>query len=135
MPLRLLNSILVTFIALTATLLQGCTGGNCKYDEIEGICEVTGWEGTGAVDDGEPSDRFDVRFDFIPNGSSDATVTDSYLSVGSDLACRAWLDEVGLIEESQHDCVLMEATRGTCSPMVFRFNDIDETSVYDACPD
>ena len=135
MRIRLRDSILATFVVIAAALLPGCPGSGCRYDEIDGSCEVTHWEGAAAAEGGESSDRFDVSFDFIPAGATDATVTDRRLSLGdgSYLACRAWLDEVGLTEGSQHGCVLMEATAGACSPIVFRFNDFDETSVHDAC--
>ena len=44
-----------------------------------------------------------------------------------------WAISQGLLVDSEHNCVRMESTSGTCTPVLFKFPDIDYSAWGDSC--
>jgi len=118
------RAVYVTLVIACFSTLQGC-GGSCRYDDVHGTCTITSWE---EVEEG--ADSIDVTFDFVPNDSDEESETDAvyYLSCG-DHQCdpsREWLEEVGMTVGSSHRCTRQVIRRGSCTPVMYSFDDIDE---------
>ena len=140
------NSLLMLWL-LVSTVLAGCAtrvGGSCKYADIPGTCTVESVTPTGAGTSSCSNDPVEVRFDFSPLDSGAQadyrypaqSDTDRSLTIaGGALPPRPWIESEGLTEGSQHPCVRREITRGTCTPVIFEFTEIDYAAGIDQCYD
>ena len=111
-------------------------GGPCRYAEIVGVATITGVQD---APEGAYNCRgaVEVLFTFAPNDSS---ARDRYrfpawsdigqrLTVGEGLnPPRKWVEEQGMVEGKQFPCVRSEITRGTCTPVIFKFPGVDMKS-------
>jgi hypothetical protein len=136
-------------IALTALTLSflcaGCTndpvGGPCPYSDFPGTATIrTGTPGNSSGSDCE--NGVIIVFDFAPTDSSDV---DDYrfpawpdtgrvfeLSSGGSVPDR-WADKEGLTPGSKHQCIRREIRVGPCTPLLFKFPDVDYSDVRDYC--
>ncbi len=136
-----LFSVLFTFVAL---FILSCDdekfGGPCHYHEIPGVAEIIS-----VTEVSTPTycdTAVDVRFDFIPYDISlldedpySAWPVDSVrFMIGSGAnPPRRWIEAVGLTVGTEHQCTRLWIYSGTCSPVIYQFDDIDKNSVFDSC--
>jgi hypothetical protein len=116
-------------------------GGSCVYDEIPGTAEIT--EIVVDTDDGRLCDNaVVVYFDFVPTDPS-ATVLYRFPN-WPDIHRRlivadgknppsSWVEAEGLTVGSEHACVRKEETKGTCTPVLFTFPDVDYSGWVEYC--
>lgn len=122
----------ILFIPLFMIALVGCTskdysapGGPCAYTEFPGTAtcvEITS-DSSGPV----------AYFAFTP---TDPTAPSRYRFPPSDNHLRmildtgaptqAWLTEHGIVVDKSLNCIRMEISAGTCTPLVFRLPSILE---------
>jgi hypothetical protein len=116
---RFLLSLVAT-LCLTACEEGGPVGGDCAYEDTHGTCTFVDAAG-GA----------DVTFDFV---SDDGTVTDSDTLVvgdGGTPPTQACVDELGIAAGVSVGCSLRNITSGTCTPVIFAFDDFDTNECLD----
>ena len=138
----------VCFLLMTVwvpALLVGCAeqvGGPCTYVDFPGTCTIT-FVGPPEADASNCSNNpVQVRFDFIP---ADPGAREDYrfpnmaderqlLTVaGGANPPRAWVEAEGLTEGTRHACVRREITRGTCTPVLFEFTEVDTEAAAGQC--
>lgn len=126
-------------VLLSTLAVQACdedtpvVGGRCTFDSIPGtalVQLVTADTLSGRMCD----NAVFVYFDFV---SADSTAPSRYripnwpdtgrrLLVGDGKnPPLTWVEAEGLTVGTSHPCVRLEETRGTCTPVQFRFLDID----------
>lgn len=115
-----------------------------------GPCRRIAYPGSAVITSVEPStdpmrtclNAVEVRFTFIP---ADPSAPSRYLLplwrdanrgfvVGSGTPPPLnWAVSQGLVVGSEHRCERLEITRGSCTPVMYRFPDIDYTHWADSC--
>jgi hypothetical protein len=111
---------LVAVLSLTACEEPAIVGGDCTYEDTHGTCTFV--DATGGAD---------VTFDFV---SDDGSVTDSDSLVvgdGGTPPTQACLDELGIAPGASVGCTMRNITSGTCSPVVYAFDDFDTNECLD----
>lgn len=115
-----------------------------------GSCRRIAYPGTAVITSAEPAtdpmrtclNAVEVRFTFIPADPSAPSRyllplwrdTDRRFVVGSGTPPPLnWAVSQGLVVGSEHRCVRLEITRGSCMPVAYRFPDIDYTHWADSC--
>ena len=129
--------ICITSILL---LISGCDptkiGGPCEYNSIPGIATIK------SVTSKEKQSQYYedvviIIFDFVPNNPSYINdykiphwpnTNRKFITVPP----RAWATANGIVVGSAHRCARDEITKGTCTPVMFHFTDIDEFSWVDS---
>ena len=117
-------------------------GGPCTYAEIRGTAKIISVKAA-------PSDGYNcgknavqVIFDFVPSDPSAVSSyrlpnwkdTGQHFTVGGGMnPPKAWVDEQGLVEGSQQECIRAEETKGTCTPVIFSFPKISKTGWEKYC--
>ncbi|MDY6912445.1 MAG: META domain-containing protein, partial [Chloroflexota bacterium] len=80
-------------------------------------------------------------FDFVPDEPGDVdryrfpdwSDKGQYLTVGAGMnPPRAWVEDQGIVEGSTQRCMRLEITKGTCTPVIFSFPEIDFSGWADA---
>jgi hypothetical protein len=116
-------------------------GGICEYQQIHGRAVITD------VREADPHannciDAVEVVFTFTPDEPSASgryrfanhPDTQQYLRVGSGMnPPRAWVRSKGLVKGSVHNCIRSEIVKGTCTPVVFTFPDLDTAGWEKTC--
>jgi hypothetical protein len=116
-------------------------GGACEYRQIHGRAIVTD------VREADPQannckNAVEVVFAFAPDEPSapgryrfaDHPDTEQYLRVGAGMnPPRAWVRREGLVTGSVHRCIRSEIEKGSCTPVVFSFPDLDTAGWKKAC--
>lgn len=109
-------------------------GGACEYNQIEGTAVITSIEDAPADEYNCPVNPKKVLFTFIPN---DPNAPDNYqfknvLDSIQDISINAgrnpsliWIEQNGLAVDNVYVCTREEITSGTCTPVVFTFQDLD----------
>jgi len=144
-------SFLLTAAPVSVLVLSAALAG-CSSDPITpgGPCFYTNFPGTATIRTVTPDTSSDrncdnaviIIFDFAPD---DSTAVDRYrfpawpdtgrtfdlISVGS--IPDSWVDKEGMTPGSEHQCVRQEIRRGTCSPLIFEFSDVDVSDWPDYC--
>ena len=109
------------------------TGGPCSYDYNQGTCKIT------SVLENADEETYEVKFTYNPGERLELTeeqqtiydnqVSDKeqhlMLSDGKDPKAD-FIDRYTIKNESRYNCRLGIINKGTCSPWIFDFNNIDE---------
>lgn len=146
------NMASVTLLSLlflfgSAALAQGLIGGGCSYDDYPGACEIVSILKTedsiqqAEVEGGPGYEGYEVWFVFKP---------DEPMNLGADQEeeildsqhllqlCNSWypgpefLEKYGITEGAAFGCTLKLIATGTCSPIVFEFDDIDRCDYFES---
>ena len=125
-------------VALTGALMgAGCwgwVGGPCEYTEIPGTATVVSV--TPATENDDCTNAVEVVFDFAPTDTSltEHVATGVTLTIGSGQnPPDSWVQDEGLTEGSQHPCNRWVITEGTCTPVIYRFTEVNYLDAIDAC--
>lgn len=131
---------------LLCGLLVSCgpmiVGGPCKYDQIPGVAVVVSIEEQPASEGGGCSNPVRVVFNFVPD-DPDATAGYRFpersddghhltVSGGFDPPSE-WVQAEGLVVGSAYPAVRKEIVRGTCTPVIFEFTELDYEAGSDMC--
>jgi hypothetical protein len=147
-----LFSILVLSLALTGWLIEcgggsssdraSYVGGQCEYNDIKGVASIISVSQPDAGDYSCSNNPVKVVFDFHPDASnaskqylypqwSDYNQTFT-ISEGKNPPGQC-VNEEGLIVGSKHNCIRKEITKGSCTPVIFYFPDVDESRCIKEC--
>jgi hypothetical protein len=126
---------------LSNVATQKTCGGSCEYVEYPGSAFITS-----IVQDTRQTRLCEngvvITFNFIP---ADLSAPDRYLiptwpdvnrifTVGDGASPPLnWATSQGLMVGSEHECVRREIVCGTCTPVIFKFPDIDYSHWADSC--
>ncbi len=113
-------------------------GGKCTYAEYPGVCKITAVE---AVSD-QPvggNDGANIKFTFALNKGETITQAGFELTPGkvyektaalngsgAKVGWTACRDEFQIRANKTYDCTLQVETAGTCTPQIFKLNNIDD---------
>ena len=116
-------------------------GGPCEYVDIPGTARVVLVKEAAPIES-NCKDAVEVIFDFVPDNPA---IIDDYLfpnwedtgqrlTVGGGMnPPKTWVLAQGLTEGSEHRCIRSEITKGTCTPVIFRFPEIDMKGWEENC--
>ena len=141
--------LVVAVLVLVAVMLGACSkavsgpvvGGHCQYVDIPGVARIASIE-EAASTDYNCANAVKVTFDFVPN---DPAAVNNYhfpswgdkgqsFAVGAGMnPPKIWVLEQGLTEGSEHACVRSEITKGTCTPVIFSFPEIEKEGWEKEC--
>ncbi len=114
-------------------------GGPCSYNEFPGRAVITS---VTPAPDGGCIDAVYVEFNFIPDDPNALELyvfpnwpdTGQFLTVGDGKHPNAtWAELQGLTVGSIHPAIRMEISDGTCTPVIFKFLDVDYSSYAEYC--
>jgi len=131
--------------AIVALFLGACEeeetiDTDCSYEEIGGIAEIVSIEEPLPGELNCPKGSAAIYFDFIPH---DSTATLRYtgnwpannarLLINGMNPPEGWINEQGLHVGSLLECVRMQITNGTCSPVVYTYPGLDLSRFNEYC--
>ena len=139
--------VALLLIGVLITVTSNCSdddfviGQLCPYVNVEGSAEILSLLSVDPDANNCPRNPITVLFVFRPD---DPSARDGYLhpqwsdtshlTVGDGKNPNlGWTIGEGLVQGSIHDCVRSELTGGACTPVVFRFPDIDYVAWNDSC--
>jgi hypothetical protein len=114
---------------------EAISTGPCQYEEVMGYATILSVKAA-AEENAGCKDAVEICFNFTP---TDTSARDTYrfphftdknqrLTVGAGLnPPREWALNMGVISGASLRCVRRELIRGTCTPVVFVFPDLDLT--------
>lgn len=114
-------------------------GGECLYHEIPGtasIISVTDIDGSTYC-----GDPVEVIYNFTPDDPSDIDpdyltiwpLDNIYYKIGQNNPPRRWVETHGLLAGTDHPCTRFRIYKGSCVPVGYNFDGIDDYSVSDSC--
>ncbi len=132
-PLTVCGALLLLVIP---TCRIPMVGGPCEYENTSGVATITSVEPASTNGLNCTNDPVEVVFDFTPDDAADAglAATGRTLTIGEGLnPPLSWVQAEGLTVGSQHTCIRRDITKGTCTPVLYRFPDVDTQAGLDAC--
>jgi len=117
-------------------------GGPCKYNEIPGTCLITSVKKASPDQNNCPKDPVEVLFAFAPNDKKAPAQyrfpkwqdSNQHLTIGDGKnPPRKWVVDQGLFEGAAKICKRTEITQGTCTPVIFKFVDVDYSNANNLC--
>jgi hypothetical protein len=125
---------------LMVTVLCGCdgwlVGGPCTYQDTPGVATIVSVETANPSDNNCPNDPVEVVFDFAPDdpdiGDLEATRFSLTISSGTNPPL-SWVTAEGLEVGTQHPCMRRDITRGTCTPIIYTFTEVDYDAAAEQC--
>ena len=116
-------------------------GGPCQYESFDGTAVISKIV-PDTLEGRTCKNSVVVFFDFFP---TDTAAVSRYqfpawldsnrcLTVGGGInPPDSWVAAQGLTEQSEHLCIRQELTSGTCTPVIFKFSEIDYLAWIDYC--
>ncbi len=125
---------------LMVTTIRGCgewpIREYCKYHDTPGVATIVSVDAADPGDLNCPNDPVEVVFDFEPDdpdaGNLAATGLSLTISEGLNPAF-SWVTEEGLEVGTQHPCLRRDITRGTCTPIIYQFTEVDYQAALEVC--
>ena len=136
-----LGVVILVIVVLMFSACSDIVGGPCEYVDIPGTARVVLVK-EAAQADSNCKDAVEVIFDFVPDDPAaiddylfpNWEDTDQRLTVGGGMnPPKTWVLEQGLTEGSEHRCLRSEITKGTCTPVIFRFPEINMKGWEEHC--
>jgi hypothetical protein len=139
-----------TFLLLSVCCASIACGGESRGRQVGGACEYQQVHGRATITDvraADPNannckDAVEVVFTFFPDEPSapkhyrfaDHPDTGQHLQVGAGMnPPRDWVRRKGLVKGAVHRCVRSEIVKGTCTPVLFTFPDLDTQGWEKTC--
>ena len=148
---------MASVIALSLLFLCGSSasgqtwlGGTCTYDDYPGACEIVSVLKTedsahqAEVGGGPGYEGYEVSFVFSPDEPMNLTENWDDLVFGREhllQLCNSWypgprfLEKYNITEGAVFNCTLKLIAGGTCSPIVFEFDEIDQCDYFESSSD
>ncbi len=123
--------ILLIYAGSACNNKKDIVGGRCEYKEIKGTAAITSIV---KADSGDNNSQVTVFFDFVPDDPDavnnyrfhNVPDKDQELRVGGGVnPAKSYMDLKGITAGSSYKCKRMEITKGTCTPVIFDFYEID----------
>lgn len=139
--------LFLLFLCLSSAQGQIWLGGKCTYESYPGACEIVSVLKTeesahqAEVGGGPGYEGYEVSFVFKPDEPMNLTENWDELVFGRDhllQLCNSWypgprfLEKYNITEDAVFDCTLKLITGGTCSPIVFEFDEIDVCDYFES---
>ena len=128
---------------LASVALSGCplvddpiVGGPCEYDDTPGTATIVSVQDADPAGNNCANDPVEVIFDFTPDdaGAADLAATGWHLTISAgENPPRAWVEDEGLTEGSEHSAIRRDITQGTCTPILYEFTEVDYDAGVAAC--
>ena len=132
-PLTVCGALLLLVIP---TCQIPMVGGPCEYADTPGVATIVSVEPAPSSALNCTNNPVEVVFDFTPDDTAQAgrAATSRTLTIGEGLnPPRSWVQAEGLTVGSQHTCIRRDITKGACTPVIYRFPDIDTQAGLTAC--
>ena len=146
---KMTSMIVLSLLLLcgSSALGQGLIGGGCSYDDYPGACEIVSILKTdesahqAEVGGGPGYEGYEVSFVFSPDEPMNLTEDwENLVFGGAHLLqlCNSWypgprfLEKYNITEGAVFDCTLKLIAGGTCSPIIFEFEDIDRCDYFES---
>ena len=139
--------MILLFLCGSTALVQGLLGGGCSYDDYPGACEIVSVLKTedsshqAEVEGGPGYEGYEVWFVFSPDEPMNLDEEQEEKILGSEhllQLCNSWypgprfLEKYDITEGAVFDCTLKLIASGTCSPIVFEFDEIDRCDYFES---
>lgn len=126
-----------------STPSPGKLGGPCEYTSYQGACTITSIEGTAVseqqkgITGGPRYEGFEILYHFegrdsIPQRWQELVSREHTLQLAN-----SWYPGPKFIERyeievgKKFDCTVLLITKGTCTPVIFKFENIDQTDYFE----
>jgi len=119
-------------------------GGPCSYDQIRGNCKIVSVAKTSVskqqaeISGGPGYEGFEVKFTFSPENEADLKGQEFVLNKENLLMLtNSWypgpeyLAKYNIKEQAVFACGLDLIVRGTCTPIIYKFDSIDRTDYFE----
>jgi len=125
---------IVLLIQTSCERNENLIGGECKYVEYIGKAIITSIIDAPIDEQNCPNNPRKIKFEFTPDNISDTTLymfnnyTDSinYIKINSGMnPSQIWIDNNQINIGNQYVCYRNEIIQGTCSPVIFTFQDLN----------
>jgi len=138
--------MILLFLCGSLALGQIWLGGTCTYDDYPGACEIVSILKTeesahqADVGGGPGYEGYEVLFVFRPDEPMNLTENWDELVFGREhllQLCNSWypgpkfLEKYNITEGAVFDCTLKLIAGGTCSPIIFEFDEIDRCDYFE----
>ena len=109
-------------------------GGGCEYIKYEGIAKIKSIYTVPSDEYNCPNEPKKIKFEFTPNNISDrdqykyTNYNDSanYMRINAGMnPSQLWIDNNKIEIGKEYKCFRTEIKKGTCTPVVFEFPDLD----------
>lgn len=146
---KMASVILLFLLLLCGSSASGqiWLGGRCSYEDHPGACEIVSVLKTkesahqAEVGGGPGYEGYEVWFVFSPDEPMNLTESWDELVFGREhllQLCNSWypgprfLEKYNITEGAVFDCTLKLIATGTCSPIVFEFDEIDRCDYFES---
>lgn len=147
---KTMASVILLFLlllSLSSAWGQIWLGGGCSYEDHPGACEIVSVLKTeesahqAEVGGGPGYEGYEVWFIFCPDEPMNLTENWDELVFGREhllQLCNSWypgpmfLEKYNIAEGEVFDCTLKLITGGTCSPIIFEFDEIDQCDYFES---
>ena len=129
--------LLITASIVYAQGSQQIVGGKCEYDKTKGTCEITSVTKTeesiaqAAVGGGPGYEGCKVKFKFKPQGKDLLDKEYTMRLTNSWYPGDKFLEKYKIAEGKIFNCTMCTIKKGTCTPVVFEFPDIDTSDYFE----
>lgn len=142
--------IFILCLLVNIAAAPGLVGGPCEYESFTGKCEIALAGKTieslaQKESEGGPGyEGYEVKYRFIPSRplntekigwvkDIDEIINKEYtlLLANSWYPGKKFIEKYGIKQGAVFDCELSLITKGTCSPVVFKFGSIDTTDYFE----
>lgn len=119
-------------------------GGPCSYDAINGSCKITTITQTddskkqAEITGGPGYAGYDVKFSFTPSNAAELKGKESMLRKENTLMLtnswypgQEYLVKYNIKDNAVFDCELDLINKGTCTPVIYKFDNIDTTDYFE----
>ena len=119
-------------------------GGACSYDKIKGNCIITRIAKTedsinqAKIVGGPGYEGYDIKYSFLAENEEDLGDKVNLIRKENSLRLgNSWYPGEGFIskykisEQAEFTCELDLITKGTCTPTIYKFNDIDTVDYFE----
>jgi len=152
--MKLINNNITIFIILLISIITACAGkdarnykpylvgGLCEYKEIMGTAVISSIADANSDDLNCDNEPVEVLFNFMPD---DLNAKDDYLfpnisdsnqkiKLGEGLnPSKDYMNIKGIIKGTSHKCIRKEIVKGTCTPVLYEFSQIDFSDYGEYC--
>ena len=130
----LIIAVSMIFISCGRNSKSDKPGGNCEYNQFEGSAKIISIKDAPKSDYNCPENPKLVIFEFTPANLSDRSkysfknFSDNSVQMKINDGANpslAWIKKNKIEAGKKYRCVRTELTKGTCTPVIFEFPDLD----------
>jgi len=133
-PVTVCGALLLVLIPTCRTEVR--VGGPCEYEDTPGMATIVSVESAPTNALNCTNNPVEVIFDFQPDEPArvNLAATGHTFTIGEGVnPPLSWVQAEGLTPGTQHACIRRDITKGTCTPVLYQFPDVDTQAGLDAC--